>query len=203
MAAQYDFRRKPSVDGDVKNQPLYPRIVSSGTIDFERIVREISEASTFTPGDIKGLMVAMEDKVSSYLVNGYHVQLGRMGYFSARLTATRPVMSSKEIHAQSIFFDGVNFRPSSWFKKHVCGFLEKARSGFSHSANLPLEERRRRMEKFMNEHPLMTRKNYSELTGLLKNKALADLNRWIEEGVLDYEGRSSHKVYIRPMKRTE
>lgn len=202
MSAQYDFRRKPSVDGDVKNQPLYPRIVSSGTIDFERIVREISEASSFTPGDIKGLMVAMEEKVSTYLVDGYHVQLGDLGYFSAKLTA-RPVMNPKEIHAQSIFFDGVNFRPSSWFKKKVHGFVEKARYGFAHSADLPLEERRRRMEKFMDEHPLMTRKSYSELTGLLKNKALADLNRWVEEGVLDYEGRASHKVYIRPLKRPE
>ena len=202
MAAQYDFRRKPSVDGDVKNQPLYPRIVSSGTIDFDRLVNEISEASTFTPGDIKGLMVAMEEKVSTYLVNGYHVQLGNMGYFSARLTA-RPVMNPKEIHAQSIFFDGVNLRPSSWFKKHVRGFLEKAKYGFSHSANLPLEEKRRRMEKYLAEHPLMTRKDSSALTGLLKNKALTDLNRLVVEGVLDYVGRSCHMVYIRPSKRPE
>ena len=32
MAADYDFRRKPNEKGDGEVQPLYPRIVSKGTI---------------------------------------------------------------------------------------------------------------------------------------------------------------------------
>lgn len=52
-------------------------------------------------------------------------------------------MDAKEIHAQSIYFDNVNFRPSSSFRKKVRGFVEKAKSGFAHSAEVPVEERRR------------------------------------------------------------
>lgn len=52
MAADYDFRRKPNEKGDGEVQPLYPRIVSKGTIDSKRLFREIAEASSFTEGGI-------------------------------------------------------------------------------------------------------------------------------------------------------
>ena len=123
-------------------------------------------------------------------------QLGNLGYFSAKLKA-RPVMDAKEIHAQSIYFDNVNFRPSSSFRKKVRGFVEKAKSGFAHSAEVPVEERRRRLEKFLDERPMIRRKEYTQLTGLLKNKALNELNGWVKEGVLDTIGSGSHKIYVR------
>ena len=185
MYAKYDFRKKPSSKEDEDKQPLYPRIVSNGTIDFQRIVKEIAQASSFTPADIEGVQLAIENKISEYLISGYHVQLGDLGYFSAKLKA-RPVMDAKEIHAQSIYFDNVNFRPSSSFRKKVRGFVEKAKSGFAHSAEIPVEER-----------PMIRRKEYTQLTGLLKNKALNELNGWVKEGVLDTIGSGSHIIYVR------
>ena len=196
MAADYDFRRKPNEKGDGEVQPLYPRIVSKGTIDSKRLFREIAEASSFTEGDLAGIMVAFQEKVSYYLSEGYHVKLGEIGYFSSSLKA-RPVMDAKEIHAQSIYFDNVNFRPSSSFRKKVRGFVEKAKSGFAHSAEIPVEERRRRLERFLDERPMIRRKEYTQLTGLLKNKALNELNGWVKEGVLDTIGSGSHIIYVR------
>ena len=83
MAAEYDFQRKPNPKGDGELQPLYPRIVNRGTITTKRLVSDISHASSFTPGDIEGLLAAFEDRISYYLSEGHHVQLGNMGYFSA------------------------------------------------------------------------------------------------------------------------
>ena len=114
MAADYDFRRKPNEKGDGEVQPLYPRIVSKGTIDSKRLFREIAEASSFTEGDLAGIMVAFQEKVSYYLSEGYHVKLGEIGYFSSSLRA-RPVMDKKEIRSVSISFDNVNFRATPWF----------------------------------------------------------------------------------------
>lgn len=56
MAAEYDFQRKPNPKGDGELQPLYPRIVNRGTITTKRLVSDISHASSFTPGDIEGLL---------------------------------------------------------------------------------------------------------------------------------------------------
>lgn len=120
MAAQYDFQRRPNPKGDGELQPLYPRIVNKGTIDTERLVSDISRMSSFSPGDIHGLLAAIEDRVSYYLSEGHHVQLGDMGYFSAGLQG-RPVMDPKEIHAQTIFFGKVHFRVSPDFRKRCAG----------------------------------------------------------------------------------
>ena len=133
MAADYDFRRKPNEKGDGEVQPLYPRIVSKGTIDSKRLFREIAEASSFTEGDLAGIMVAFQEKVSYYLSEGYHVKLGEIGYFSSSLKA-RPVMDKKE---------------------------------------------------------------YSQITGLLKGKAQRELNLLVENGVLNTRGYGNRIVYLK------
>lgn len=87
---------------------------------MQTTVREISEASTFTEGDLAGIMVSLQEKVSYYLSEGYHVKLGEIGYFSASLKA-RPVMDKKEIRSVSISFDNVNFRATKWFRRTKFG----------------------------------------------------------------------------------
>ena len=89
MYAKYDFRKKPSSKEDEDEQPLYPRIVSNGTIDFQQIIKEIAQASSFTPADIEGVQLAIENKISEYLVSGHHVQLGNLGYFSCHRNLRR------------------------------------------------------------------------------------------------------------------
>ena len=185
MAAQYDFQRRPNPKGDGELQPLYPRIVNKGTIDTERLVSDISRMSSFSPGDIHGLLAAIEDRVSYYLSEGHHVQQGR------------PVMDPKEIHAQTIFFSKVHFRVSPDFRKRCAGFVERAKYGFRKSAELSGAERYRRLLVFLETHPFITRKDYSSVTGLLKNKALNDLNLLVEKGYLSTIGQGSHKVYVR------
>lgn len=198
MAAEYDFQRKPNPKGDGTLQPLYPRIVNKGTITTKRLVSDIAQASSFSPGDIIGLLAALEDRISYYISEGHHVQLGDMGYFSAGLVS-RPVDDKKEIHAQSISFGKVHFRVSPGFHKRCAGFVERVKAGygFRHSAEISGTERYRRLTEFLKTHPFITRKDYSEITGLLKNKALNDLNLLVERGYLATVGQGSHKVYIK------
>lgn len=202
MAAEYDFQRKPNPKGDGELQPMYPRIVNKGTITTGRLVSDISQASSFTPGDIEGLLAALEDRISYYLSEGHHVQLGDMGYFSAGLAA-RPVMDKKEIHAQTVFFGKVRFRVSPGFRKQCAGFVERVRAGygFRHSADIGGAERYRRLCAFLEANPFITRKDYSGITGLLKNKALNDLNLLVKKGLLTTLGQGSHKVYVKAVNK--
>ena len=48
---------------------------------------------------------------------------------------------------------------------------------------------------------MITRKDYSGITGLLKNKALNDLNLLVEKGILTTLGQGSHKVYVRAVNQ--
>lgn len=196
MAAEYDLVRKPNEKGDGTLQPLYPRIVSRGTISTSELVSEITRTSTFSHGDVEGLIAEITEKISNHLIDGYHVEFGKMGYFSAKL-AGRPVMDKKEIRSNSIYFDNINFRASMWFRKYSRGLVQRAVYGFRHSSNLPEEVRRKRLDAYLDEHPFITRINYCSITGLLKGRALKELNKLEDDGVLDTLGCGSHKVYIR------
>jgi hypothetical protein len=50
---------------------------------------------------------------------------------------------------------------------------------------------------------MIRRKEYTQLTGLLKNKALNELNGWVKEGVLDTIGSGSHIIYVRANTKKE
>ena len=190
MAADYDFRRKPNEKGDGEVQPLYPRIVSKGTIDSKRLLHEITE------GDLAGIMVAFQEKVSYYLSEGYHVKLGEIGYFSSSLKA-RPVMDKKEIRSVSISFDNVNFRATPWFRRRSSGTVTRAKFGFQESSNLPEETRRSRLEAFLAKNHFITRREYSQITGLLKGKAQRELNLLVENGVLNTRGYGNRIVFLK------
>ena len=196
MAAQYDFQRRPNPKGDGELQPLYPRIVNKGTIDTERLVSDISRMSSFSPGDIHGLLAAIEDRVSYYLSEGHHVQLGDMGYFSAGLQG-RPVMDPKEIHAQTIFFSKVHFRVSPDFRKRCAGFVERAKYGFRKVRNLAVPNVTVVYWCFWRRIHSSLAKITAVLRDFLKNKALNDLNLLVEKGYLSTIGQGSHKVYVR------
>lgn len=197
MAADYDFRRKPNENGDGELQPLYPRIVSKGTVDSKQLFREIAEASSFTEGDLAGIMVSLQEKVSYYLSEGYHVKLGEFGYFSVSLKA-RPVMDKKEIRSVSISFDNVNFRATRWFRRRSSGTVSRAKSGFQQSSDIPEETRHSRLKAFLTKNHFITRREYTQITGLLKGKAQRELNNLVDKGILTTRGTGNRIVYLAP-----
>ncbi len=195
MAAMYDLRENPNPKGDGEKQPLHPRIVSSGTIHTRELLEDISHGASFTVGDLEGMLSSLTEKISSYLVNGYSVELGNIGYFSAKLKS-RSVTDKKEIRASSIEFDNVNFRASAWFRKHTQGTVERASYGFHTSAQTGETERKKQLEDYLDKNPFITRSDYTKLTGILKNKALKDLKEFVSQGVLTSNGRGNQLIFM-------
>lgn len=181
--AQYDLREIPNPKGDGKPQPLYPRIVSSGTISTRKLFEDIASGSTHSMADLQGAITAITERTAVLLSQGYTVELGKMGYFSASLKA-RLVDDKKEIRSASIEFDNINFRATKWFRKQLKGKVERSRRGFKSSSKLSEERRISLLTAYLEEHPFITRADYTELTGLLKNKALSDLKDLVARGIL-------------------
>lgn len=199
MPAQYDFKENPNRKGDGEKQPLHPRIVYYGTISTQRMLEEIVEASTYTLGDLEGMLTAITEKMANYMVDGYRVELGRIGYFSATLKTLRPVMDKKEIRSSSVYFDNINYRASAWMRKRTRGFVERVdkQHALRQSSKLSEAECKRRMLAFIEEHGYITRIDYSNITGKLKNKALAELNGFVEEGIISRKGKRVRLVFVK------
>ena len=201
MPAQYDFKKKPSFKAegtDAEEQGFYPQIVSKGTFSFKELAHQIANSSSFKVGDVIGMMEEMEKWILYYISQGYHVQVGNIGYASARLEAKREVTDQSKSNAQSIEFAGVNFRISRTFGYGCSGLLERAKKAFRFQESKPSTEESRweKLKSYLATRPYATRTEYGELTGLLKTKALTDLQKWVKEGKLSTKGRAPHKVYV-------
>lgn len=172
MAAKYDFKTSPDIQGEKEQPTLYPQIVVSGTKNLKDLAKDIARRSTVHEGTVVGLLCDLESIIANYLADGYNVKLGELGTFSATLTC-RKVTDKSEIRAASVHFDNIKFKPTRKFRKEVRskGKLERAEYGFrTSSTRYSAEERFVRLTNYLKEHSIITCKEYCALTGLLNRK---------------------------------
>ena len=199
MKAKYDFRVMPNLQGKEEELGLYPQLVTSGTITMKDLMKHASRYSGFNPSEVLGIVTFLEDAMVEYLSQGYHVKLGDIGTFSASLTS-RKVKSKKEIRANSVHFNNVHFKADKKFRKKIevemkLERVEPSLAFKTSSDEYTPEERFQLLMSHLDVNGFITCKKYSELTGLLKNKASAELRKWAEDERISREGRVPHVVY--------
>lgn len=154
MAAKYDFKTSPDIQGEKEQPTLYPQIVVSGTKNLKDLAKDIARRSTVHEGTVVGLLCDLESIIANYLADGYNVKLGELGTFSTTLTC-RKVTDKSEIRAASVHFDNIKFKPTRKFRKEVRskGKLERAEYGFrTSSTRYSAEERFVRLTNYLKEH---------------------------------------------------
>ena len=83
MSILYNFRKMPPRPD--QNEPeeaegrLFAQAIIQRQYTTEDLCRDISDRSSFSSGDITGLMIAMEELIFEYLASGYSFRLGNMG----------------------------------------------------------------------------------------------------------------------------
>lgn len=163
MAAKYDFKTSPDIQGEKEQPTLYPQIVVSGTKNLKDLAKDIARRSTVHEGTVVGLLCDLESIIANYLADGYNVKLGELGTFSATLTC-RKVTDKSEIRAASVHFDNIKFKPTRKFRKEVRskGKLERAEYGFRTSSTRYSAE-----ERFVTADKLSERALHYHLQGIL------------------------------------
>lgn len=73
--------------------------------------------------------------------------------------------------------------------------LERKASPYISHSKLTLEERRKKLLQHLNKYGCITRTDYEQLTGKAKHQAVADLNLFLEEGIIRKYG-SGKQWYI-------
>lgn len=200
MKAKYDFLSMPYMKGTEDENTLYPKIVSSGTKTLKDIMHHSAHHSGFNKATIAGVVTYLEDVLAEYLSEGYNVQLGEIGTFSASLKS-RKVRDRSEIRSQSIHFDNVNFKASKKLRKNINAKMKLERAepyqAFRTSSDkYSADERFDLLTRYLEKNGYINCKAYTQLTGLLKGKASAELKQWFEERKIDRNGRVPHIVYV-------
>lgn len=200
--AYYNLKKKPSLttkEGD--KETMYADIVYSGTITAERLIRTVAQRTGFKEGMIEGILSELQNETLEYLSEGYRVELGEFGFFSAKVKS-RLVENKNDIRSESVAFNGVNFRASKSMRVGIRGDLERRKCvDFNTSRKWDRENLKKLVLQYIGEHGFITRATYTQLTGRLKNTALDDLKSFAAEGIIKREGRGNQMHFIAPPRK--
>ena len=201
--AFYNLKKKPALTTkEGETETMYADIVYSGTIPAERLNRGVAKRTGFKEGVIEGILMELKDDVLQYLGEGYRVELGEFGFFSAKVKASRLVANKNDIRSESVAFNGVNFRASKSMRVGIRGDLERRKCvDFNTSRKWDRNNLEKLVLQYIGEHGFITRATYTQLTGRLKNTALDDLKSFAAEGIIKREGRGNQMHFIAPPRK--
>ena len=201
--AFYNLKKKPALTTkEGETETMYADIVYSGTIPAERLIRGVAKRTGFKEGVIEGILIELKEDVLQYLGEGYRVELGEFGFFSAKVKASRLVANKNDIRSESVAFNGVNFRASKSMRVGIRGDLERRkRVDFNTSRKWDRINLEKLVLQYIGEHGFITRATYTQLTGRLKNTALDDLKSFAAEGIIKREGRGNQMHFIAPPRK--
>lgn len=201
--AFYNLKKKPALTTkEGETETMYADIVYSGTIPAERLIRGVAKRTGFKEGVIEGILMELKDDVLQYLGEGYRVELGEFGFFSAKVKASRLVANKNDIRSESVAFNGVNFRASKSMRVGIRGDLERRKCvDFNTSRKWDRNNLEKLVLQYIGEHGFITRATYTQLTGRLKNTALDDLKSFAAEGIIKREGRGNQMHFIAPLRK--
>lgn len=201
--AFYNLKKKPALTTkEGETETMYADIVYSGTIPAERLIRGVAKRTGFKEGVIEGILMELKDDVLQYLGEGYRVELGEFGFFSAKVKASRLVANKNDIRSESVAFNGLNFRASKSMRVGIRGDLERRKCvDFNTSRKWDRNNLEKLVLQYIGEHGFITRATYTQLTGRLKNTALDDLKSFAAEGIIKREGRGNQMHFIAPPRK--
>ena len=201
--AFYNLKKKPALTTkEGETETMYADIVYSGTIPAERLIRGVAKRTGFKEGVIEGILMELKDDVLQYLGEGYRVELGEFGFFSAKVKASRLVANKNDIRSESVAFNGANFRASKSMRVGIRGDLERRKCvDFNTSRKWNRDNLEKLVLQYIGEHGFITRATYTQLTGRLKNTALDDLKSFAAEGIIKREGRGNQMHFIAPPRK--
>ena len=211
--AEYQMQTSnlPNEDG---KKALFPRIKIWGQVDLNYLAEHINYASTFTPGDIIGLVKSLTQAIAREMGQGHSVKVDGLGIFTPSLGLRKGFEresaepGSSKRNSMSICVDNINFRADKDFIQETgehC-YLDRSQWKFQHSSSRYTAEQRLKLaQDYLETHPLMKVNDYCQLTGLLRNAAARELKKWSEapDSGIDYTGCGSHKIYIKRIIPTQ
>ena len=205
--AEYEMQESnlPNEEG---KRILFPRMKLWNQVNLEYIASNINYASTFTPGDIIGLVHSLTQEIAYQMAQGNSVKVDGLGIFTPALGLRKGKeresgeKKGQRRNAMSICVQNINFRADKQFIEETGSRCILNRSEIKpnrSSSKYTPEQRLQLAQKYLEEHPYMRVNDYCQLTGLLRNTAAKELKHWREmpETGITTNGRGSHKLYVK------
>ena len=176
-------------------------------MDGQEFIKQCVRNTTFSEGEMKGLLELMTTTLSYLMARGYSVKIDGLGTFRARLGRSpwRDETDNDDdgehvLNARSLAVTGVNFRAERSLTRGTatkCRLESGGRVRMKVSKLKPAE-RLKRAQQWLTENGVMRVADYARMTGLSRTTAGLELRRWEKDpttGITSSGSRSS-KVYV-------
>lgn len=200
--AKYRMETMPDLRGNGAT-PTYPRMVHEGVVTTDKLAEDLQARSTFTTGDIKGLLATLSEYIAEQTAQGYSLKIDGLGTFSATLALAegkeREVAGGTRRNAQSICLRSIKFRPDKELLKSAQKELRLERDP-TPQRELLLANRDERLSAalaFIEQEGFLRVADYVALTGLSRTMATSELRAFHSQRLLGIRGRGTHKVYVK------
>ena len=194
MAIQFEFYKTPD-PSDAEETKYHARAVTTHTVDTNKIIEEINERASLTPGDVKAALRALSDLIALHLSESRRVHLEGIGYFQPTLKYVKEINPHKT-RAQSIWFKSVKFRADNDLKMKLKNVATERSMIRRHSAGLTPKQIDKKLTTFFQENEFLTRKLFEELCGMTRTTAAREIRRLKGEGKIKNINTRQQPFYI-------
>lgn len=202
MAILFDFYESPPREGEEDKLRVYARPVFSETIGTEKLAEIIHMRSTLTVGDIYATLKNLGKVISEELCSGQRIYLEDVGYFSVALDCHH-IETKKDMRADNVYVKSVRFRPEKQLKSILMKTKVKRTPISIHSDKLTNEEVDRRVAAFLNENPVMVRRDFQQICQMKKGISFRHIHRLLDEGKIKNINTPRQPIYMAATPKEE
>lgn len=119
MAVRYKLTKINDNITDSETVKYSVTTVSYGNVNLNDLAEQMSDASTFTYGDVKGMIENLTLMIAEALKDGNTVTIDGLGTFLVTAQPNRDVEIPSKIRAESIKLKSIGFKPSPKLKERL------------------------------------------------------------------------------------
>lgn len=193
---KFVLHENPVAPGKPKNKAKHARIVQDTKLDMARLCALISERSSLSSADVKGVLDSFQFWMSVYLRDGSSVELSELGHFYPTLKSTSYINEEGKQQVR-VRVDTVGFRCAPQLKKEVrTAELQEVKPEKRNPYSL--EERRARILAYVSENQVIKSTTVMALNRCTRHTALEDLRQLVADKVLVCVRAGRALVYFLP-----
>lgn len=195
MSATYNLFKSPGTEEkEGKKAKLHARLVNQSTIRIDKLCEEISNMSSFSSSDVKGILEVFRKQIAFHLKYGEIVDLEGLGTFNVSLKCPS-LTEEKQIVPHLVKFNKVVFRCSKEIKKDLRFMKVERADEPSRIKGLKEDSRKERILNYLATETTISTSECCYINGCSKYVALKDINTLLKEGRLFRLGRRSNAQY--------
>lgn len=196
MSLKFGWYKTPVPEGKEDKMLPHARVIPQGTLNTKRMCKIISDNSTISSADVKGVLEALNFWMSFYLAEGNSIELDGLGYFSPTLKS-RQTIDEKGRNKVIVQVDTVAFRCSTTLKEALRDTNLEAVKQKKKELPDP-NQRKANILSHVNKHVSINCSGTMETNHCNRYTALNDLNELMNEKKLIRIGAGKQAMYIRP-----